>query len=305
MSETNLKQAMIPRGATPIANPWGTAPGIRAELGGAVVYAVPGVPREMKEMCTHCVFPELQARSSGQHVAMRVLRTFGAGESVVGEQIADLMEPGRNPTVGTEATEGVISVRIIGRADQDDAARQLVDADAEQMRSRLGELIFGEDDDTLEGVVGRELAARGATVATAESCTGGLIAKTLTDVSGSSQYFVRGYVTYSNESKTELLGVPAEVIEAEGAVSEAVAEAMAIGCRRSAGSNYALSITGIAGPTGGTPDKPVGLVYVGLADEGGCTVRRMLFGQHSNRHAVRDRTCKAALNLLRHRLQSP
>lgn len=164
-------------------------------------------------------------------------------------------------------------------------------------------MVFGEGDDSLEAVVARLLTQQGQTIATAESCTGGLLAKRLTDVPGSSAYFLRGYVTYSNEAKTELVNVASELIAVEGAVSEPVARAMASGCRTAAGSDFALSITGIAGPTGGSPpDKPVGLVYIGLADSDGVEVKRFLFGEHLARDEIRDRSCKMALNLLRIRI---
>jgi nicotinamide-nucleotide amidase len=301
MHESNLQQALVPRGARTLENPWGTAPGLRAELHRAVVFCLPGVPREMERMFERHVVPELRERC-GAAVAVRVLRTFGQGESFIGQQIAAFMDPARNPSVGTQASEGLISVRIIGRADSGPEAQRLVYADAEAIRAVLGEIVFGEDDDTLPGVVGRMLAERGLTLATAESCTGGMIAASITDVSGSSRYFLRGYVTYSNESKSELLGVPLELIAAHGAVSEPVAEAMAVGCLQRAGADYALSVTGVAGPTGGTADKPVGLVFVGLADRSECRVHRLQFSDHLNRWAIRDRTCKTALNLLRLRL---
>jgi len=302
MPEANLRQVMIPAGATALANAWGTAPGIRAKAGRVVIYALPGVPREMREMFDRYVAPDLRERAGGAAVAVRVLHTYGLGESMVGQHLGDLMTPGRNPSVGTQASEGQISVRIIGRGALAEEVRRLVEADADRVRTLLGDVVFGEGDDTLPLVAGRRLTELGRTVATVESCTGGLIAKSLTDVSGSSAYFLRGYVTYSNESKIDLLGVPRELIESHGAVSGPVAEAMAAGCRSRAGSDYALSATGIAGPTGGSADKPVGLVYIGLADANGCAVCELRFGAHLNREAIRDRACKTALNLLRRRL---
>jgi nicotinamide-nucleotide amidase len=304
MSESNLRQALIPRGCRVLENLWGTAPGIRAQLGRAVIYVLPGVPREMREMFARSVEADVRARAKGSAVAVRVLRTYGLGESVIGERLADLMVADRNPSVGTQASEGLISVRIMGRGSSPAEAKRLVDQDAAQVRTILGDSVFGEGDEGLDAAVGRLLAGVGRTVAVAESCTGGLIAKSLTDVPGSSAYFVRGYVAYSNESKAELLGVDPAMIESHGAVSEQVAQAMAVGCRHRACSDYALSVTGIAGPSGGTPDKPVGLVYIGLADATGCTVCRMTFGGHLDRQAIRDRACKTALDFLRRRLLS-
>ncbi len=302
MSASNAAQAMFPAGATPLANEWGTAPGIQAALGRATVFCVPGVPREMRAMFDHYIAPHIAAQGPGRAIAFRVLRTFGTGESVLAEQIADLMTPGRNPSVGTTASEGVISVRIVATADDQSSAGALADADAQTVQARLGQLVYGEDDDTLASVAGRLLADRGRSIATAESCTGGLIATMLTDVPGSSRYFLGGFVTYSNAQKTAALGVPADLIETHGAVSEPVAEAMANGCRRVVGSDYAIGVTGVAGPDGGTADKPVGLVYIALATPDETRVKACRFSHHLDRAAIRDRAAKTALNLLRRRL---
>jgi nicotinamide-nucleotide amidase len=213
------------------------------------------------------------------------------------------MARGRNPLVGTTASNAILTVRVLARGDDVESARRLLDADCNEIRHRLGHVVFGESDEKIQGAVARLLIEQGKTIATAESCTGGLLAKRLTDIPGSSAYFLRGYVTYSHESKMQLLGVSPDVIAEHGAVSERVAQAMAVECRRAAGSAYALSITGIAGPGGGSPpDKPVGLVFIGLADETGVAVHRLLMGDHLTRGEIRDRTCKTALNLLRRRL---
>ena len=196
----------------------------------------------------------------------------------------------------------MISVRIVARQTDEASAEALADQDERELRTILGDLVFGTGDDTLASVVARLLTERRLTISTAESCTGGLLAKRLTDIPGSSVYLLRGYVTYSNNSKTELLGVPVELLEAHGAVSEDVARAMAAGCRRRSGTDLAVSITGIAGPTGGSAEKPVGLIYIGLADTSGVEVRRCQFGSHLPRSAIRDRTCKTALNMVRLRL---
>jgi len=171
-----------------------------------------------------------------------------------------------------------------------------------EIRRRLGRAVFGEGDDTLADVVARLLIERGETISTAESCTGGLIAKRLTDVPGSSAYMVQGVVTYANEAKTRLLEVPERLIAGCGAVSPEVAEAMAANCRRLAGTDYALATTGIAGPTGGTPEKPIGLVYIALASRADIKVKELHLGDHLARHQIRDRAAKIALNLLRHAL---
>jgi nicotinamide-nucleotide amidase len=196
-----------------------------------------------------------------------------------------------------------LSVRVLAEGASPEEARELLRADVDEIRRRLGTIVFGEGDDTLEAFVARLLVEQHKTIATAESCTGGLLAKRLTDISGSSAYFLRGYVPYADAAKVELVGVPADLISRHGAVSEPVAEAMAIGCRRAAGSDYALSITGIAGPSGGSPpEKPIGLVYIALAHSGGVETLRILCGEHLTRDEIRDRSCKTALNLLRVRL---
>lgn len=297
--ESNRRQAMCPRTARPIANSCGTAPGIRAVVHEADVFVLPGVPREMRAMFEREVGPEVSRLTGARAVVMRTLHCFGAGEASIGEQLSTFMDPARNPRVGTCAEEGVISIRVCAQGDSRDEAAALADRDAAAVRDLLGRLVFGVDDDTLASVVGRLLVDRGATVSTAESCTGGLLAAALTDMPGSSAYFLRGFVTYANQAKTQVLGVPAALIVDKGAVSREVAAAMAGGCRRVSETDYALGITGIAGPGGATADKPVGLVYIALASSADTTVRECRFPSHLSRRAVRDRACKTALNMLR------
>jgi len=302
MPEANTVQAMFPAGAAAIENTCGTAPGIRVDFHETLIFVMPGVPREMKVMFERDVLPILAKQSGGQVLLATTLYSFGEGESTISMKIHDLMERGRNPAVGTTAKQGVIGIRIHARGDSQEEASRLLEDMADQVRSRLGPLIFGENDGRLAVAVARLLAARGETVSTAESCTGGLIAKSLTDISGSSNYFLQGLVTYSNEAKMGLLDVPGELIDQHGAVSEQVAHAMAVNCRAKSGSDYALSVTGIAGPTGGTPQKPVGLVYIGLADKDGCEVTEHRIGEFLSREDIRDRTHKTALNRLRLKL---
>ena len=305
MRETNRVQAMFPVGATPIPNTCGTAPGIHARVHDADLIAMPGVPREMRVMYDQWVAPRL-AQTEGP--GRRVLRyasvgCFGAGESDIGATIADLMRRGRNPSVGTSAHDGLIIIRIYSWGQTPAEAEDLMrDTEAEVCR-RLGDLVAWRGEQTLESAVGAALIERKQTVCTAESCTGGLVAKLLTDVPGSSDYFVEGFVTYSNPSKARQLGVPMGVIEQHGAVSPQVADAMATGARATAGTDYALALTGIAGPTGGTAEKPVGLVYIALAGAGSCDVHEHHFGASYDRQVIRDRACKTALNYLRLRLK--
>ena len=301
--EANKVQALVPQGCRLIPNSRGTAPGIAFEKGGKRLWALPGVPAEMKAMFEHEFAALLSPDVGGARTASVRLLCFGISEARLGSLLADLMARDRNPMVGTTASEAVISVRVEATGDSRVSADDMLEEDVAEIRRRLGRAVFGEGETTLAEVVAGMLTAKGKTLATAESCTGGLLAKMLTDVPGSSDYFLRGYVTYSNESKRDLLSVSAESLAADGAVSESVARSMATGCRAASGSDFALAITGIAGPTGGQPpEKPVGLVYVALADHRGFDVKRMLFGDHLTRTEIRDRSCKTAINLLRHRL---
>lgn len=302
LTPANRRQALVPTGANMIPNACGTAPGLSAELTGACIYCMPGVPAEMKAMYMASVEPELRNVSSGRVSLTRTLLTFGEGEAAVGELIADLMAPGRNPQVGTLASEAVIGIRVTANGDAHQEARALLERDVNEIRRRLGDLVFGRDSETLADAAGRLLTQHRKTIAVAESCTGGLLAKMLTDVPGSSEYFLEGVVTYSNAAKVRLLDVPSALIERFGAVSAQVAESMALGCRRSSRAHYTLSITGIAGPSGGSVQKPVGLVYVALADEGGADVRELRLGTQLNREQIRVRACRSVLNLIRRRL---
>jgi len=302
MKASNALQADFPSGSEVIPNPRGTAPGFRLKIRDCRIVVLPGVPSEMKAMWEASVRPAFEASATGVLVT-RTLNCFGAGESDITEAIKDLMAPGRNPSVGDTAEDAVIKVRIRARAATFEEALGLIDDDKKLIRSRLGDLVFGEDDDTLESVVANLLISRGLTLAAAESCTGGLVAKRLTDVSGVSAAFIQGIVAYSNESKVRLLGVAPAMIEEHGAVSELVARAMAEGARTLARSDYAVSTTGIAGPTGGTPEKPVGLVYVAVTSPRGTTVRELRL--RGDRAQVRDRATKSLLNMLRLEISAP
>ncbi len=303
LSGSNKIQAMIPRGCEVIPNAHGTAPGIRYRRDKVQLFALPGVPAEMKAMFLACVAPVLRGLTGGTRTHQARLVCYGISEAKLGDLLGDLMNRDRNPLVGTTASCGVLSVRVVAQGKDEADAKRLVAAEITEIRRRVGQALFGEGDDTLESVVARLLSQHHYTIATVESCTGGLLAKRLTDLPGSSDHFLRGYVTYSNEAKSDLVHVAPELIVSSGAVSAPVAEAMASGCRTAAGADFALSITGIAGPTGGIPpEKPVGLVYLGLADSAGVEVKRLLLGDHLSRADIRDRACSAALNLLRLRL---
>jgi nicotinamide-nucleotide amidase len=302
MPEINKVQAFIPRGATMIYNHAGTAAGIRATLGTCEVFSTPGVPKEMKAMFERDVLPYLRQRSGGAVIASRLLHSFGLGESAVGERMGALMTRGRNPSVGTTVANGFVSLRLnVRAASSEEAQRQLDDTEA-ACRAALGDLIFGQGEDTLPAAVLGLMCNKPDkfTIATAESCTGGLLSKMLTDVPGCSPCFHYGWVTYANEAKTTQLGVPKELFDTHGAVSEPVARAMAIGARDRANANYALAITGVAGPDGGTAEKPVGTVWIALATAGDVQARR--FNMHGDREMIRDRAAKMALTMLRFKL---
>ena len=302
MPERNRVQACVPRTGRAIPNTCGTAPGIRVEIDGTPCYAMPGVPFEMKTMFTRDVLPELRAVAGGRVLRSRCVRCFGLPEAEIDRHLSDLTAAGRNPGVGTTAKLGVIGVRINAMGETADEALALLDETEAVVRGRLGTVVFGRDDDTLATAVGGLLKDRQETLSTAESCTGGLIAKLLTDVSGSSEYFVGSAVTYANEAKQQVLGVSGELLASVGAVSSEVALEMARGARRRFGSTYALSVTGIAGPTGGTPDKPVGLVFLALAAPTDELVREARFPSETPRDVIRERSARTALNLLRQRL---
>lgn len=301
MPEKNRVQALIPVGGDALHNPSGTAPGIALRVGDVPFFVLPGVPSEMREMFA-LLEPTLRAAARGRVIRSRILHCIGATETELGERIADLMARGRNPEVGTTAKLGVIGVRINATGASAESADKLLDADEAEVRSRLARVVFGRDDETLSGVVGAQLAQRGETVCTAESCTGGLIAAALTDTPGASRYFLGAAIAYENAVKQRLLRVAAETLAQHGAVSAATAEAMARGARDCFGATYGLSATGVAGPGGGTPDKPVGLVYVALAAPGEASSREIRFGSDASRAQIRARTVLAALNMLRLRL---
>jgi nicotinamide-nucleotide amidase len=261
---------------------------------------MPGVPVEMRKMFQHTVAPILAAAAGGRVILSRTLHTFGVGESAIGEMLGKLMDRSRNPTVGTTVSSGSVSLRVTSR----EATRAQADAKLEETialcRNALGDLIYGSEDQTLASVVADLLTRASLRVSTAESCTGGLLAKMLTDIPGSSRYFQRGWITYSNEAKTEMLGVPPEIISRHGAVSEEVVAVMADSAMKKSGADFAIAISGIAGPDGGTPDKPVGTVCIALAHSSDIVKRTLKFP--GDRENVRNRSGMMALALLRYQL---
>ena len=300
MVASNRVQAMLPATCSMIPNTCGTACGMAGAIGRCDIYAMPGVPHEMVEMFTRDILPKLRERSHGAVILSRTLHSFGVGESSVGEMLGDLMDRRRNPSVGTTVSGGVVSLRINARFDDAAEARRQIETTEAACRARLGSLIYGADGITLSEVLAVMLKRCGKTVCTAESCTGGLLAGMFTDVPGSSAYFLHGQVTYSNDAKVKLLGVKPATLERYGAVSESVVKEMAVGARKLSGADFALSISGIAGPDGGTPDKPVGTVCFGFAHAAGVTASTIV--HLGSRSLIRDRACKTAMTILRYHL---
>ena len=301
MSANNEKQAWFPTGAEVLENPIGTAPGFLVEEQGTLLFCMPGVPRELYRMMDEQVLPRITSRMEGERLVVRAkfLRTFGIGESSLDAELADIASDG-DVTLGFRTAFPDNHLRPLTRAETASEADRRLEEVCEQIRERLGAIVYGEGEDTLEVVVGRELAAQGKTLAVAESCTGGLIAEQITDVPGSSAYFAGGVVAYSNASKQTLLGVESAEIEGNGAVSDPVARSMAEGARERFGADLAIATTGISGPDGGSEEKPVGLVYIALASAEGTHSERFVFPLDRARH--RQLTAHTALDWVRRSL---
>lgn len=304
--ESQKKQAWLPQGCTVLPNDVGTAPGCVFDTdAGKTVVMLPGPPSELTPMLTRYAIPCL-AKKENAVIVSENLHVFGMGEGSVAEFIDDLMQ-GANPTAATYAKENEMFVRVTARADNEEQARQMMEPLAQKIRERIGSYVYATDCESLEELVVRELGKAGKTLATAESCTGGLLAKRITDVSGASQVFEMGAVTYANRIKEKVLGVSHETLEAHGAVSEETAREMARGIRRAADSDLGVGITGIAGPGGGTPEKPVGLVYIALCDGEHTWVRRMAPGSADrprSRSWQRNAAASHALDMVRRYLQN-
>jgi nicotinamide-nucleotide amidase len=296
LTDKQYKQALLPRGATIVPNPVGTAPGFILDKGGKTVVALPGPPHEMQPMWIDTVEPYLR-RLSGEVIFSRTLRFCGIGEAALETELQDLMEGG-NPTVAPYAKLAEVHIRLTAKAAGEEDAQRIIAPVEEEIRRRTGRYLYGADDETLEVVVGNLLRERGLTLAVAESCTGGLLGGRITNVPGSSHYFLGGVISYSNLLKQTMLDVPAETLREHGAVSEETARALALGIVHATGASLGISITGVAGPGGGTPEKPVGLVYLGIARKnGGAKVLRLTMW--GDRATVRNRAVQQALVLLR------
>ncbi len=305
LSNQQEKQAMLPRGARMIPNPRGSAPGVIIEQQDKTIIFTPGVPREMKGMVEDTIVPYLRGRGlAGREVIRsRVLRITGLGESAVEDRLRDLMRGSTNPTIAPYAHTGECHVRLTARGTEA-AVEPLLDQCEAAVRERLGRTVYAIGEVTLEEVVARALAGKRVSVAVAESCTAGLLGHRLTVPPGASAYLDGGIITYSNAAKQRWLGVQNEVLERHGAVSAEAARAMAEAVRKQAGTDLGIATTGIAGPTGATPEKPVGLVYIALAHAKGTDVREVRFGTEPGRAGVKYLASQTALDLIRlHLLQ--
>jgi nicotinamide-nucleotide amidase len=298
MPERNRVQAFFPAGAEAIPNAQGTAPGIWMKMGECVVVAMPGVPSEMYAMFETQVKPRLLKMGLGQGVLMqRKINCFGTGESALEEKLFDLTRRGGVPEVGITVSDATISLRILARAASREEAQAQIEPVEKTIRERLGDLIFGVEEEDLQDVVVRLLTESRRTLSTAEGVTAGLVARRLGQVPGASACFRGGIVAYDNRIKVEMLAVPQRLVDEHGAVSAAVVEAMASACRVRFRTDLAVSSVGIAGPGGGSPEKAVGLVYAGLAWSDG--VKSQKFSWTGTRAEIQSRTAKLALNLVR------
>jgi nicotinamide-nucleotide amidase len=300
MPERNRVQALLPEGAKALANRVGTAPGVWMDYAGEVVACLPGVPFEMKIMYDEQVLPRLKSRGWADRVIVeRKINLFGRGESDIEAEALDLTVRGRQPEVGITAHDATISFRVVAEAATAEAAERAIEPTLATIRERFAPLIIGEGTDDVPEAVFAQLKRTGATFATAESCTGGLMAHMLTALSGVSAHYLGGAVSYANEAKASLLEVDPRLIAAHGAVSAEVAAAMAAGIRERLKADVGLSITGVAGPTGGTAEKPVGLVFVGLATSEGVETKRLDLGTDRPRQFIQIWSAKHALNWVR------
>lgn len=304
MSENNKKQAMVPDHAVVLQNDWGTAPGFVIEKDGRTLVLLPGPPRELQPMFMERVKPYLEERTKGIIFSKNV-RVFGIGESSLEEKIIDLVVSG-NPTVALYAKTGEVLIRVTAKAPTQKAAEELVDGMVAQLSERLGNLIYGINVNGLHEALVHTLQQRKETVATAESCTGGMIASLITEVPGSSEVFEMGAVTYANRIKEQLLNVSHETLTTVGAVSHDCAVQMAKGLAQTSGADYNIAVTGIAGPGGGTEEKPVGTVYIAVEHHGKVWCEHYYFARHCNeRDYIRTQTCLNAMNMVRLIIENP
>jgi nicotinamide-nucleotide amidase len=301
MTDNNVKQAYVPKGSHIFQNTMGTAPGFLLTVDEKTVACLPGPPREMSAMFDLSLAPLLE-KMTGYTIYYRMIRTYGIGESALETALLDLIDNQTDPTIATYAMEGECYLRVASKRDTQDEAKKQVDGMVETIESRLGDYIYSTDGQNLVDVVASKLMERGLSVSAAESCTGGLFAATLTRVPGISAVFDRSFVTYSNQAKIQELGVKQETLERYGAVSRETSVEMAQGVHRAAGSRFCIAVTGIAGPDGGTDEKPVGLVHITLiaTDEAGHqeVISEEKYIQRNHREKNREITVLAMLHMI-------
>lgn len=298
IAPSNLKQTFLPEGSHCIINPYGTAPSLILEKEDRVIAALPGVPLEMKHLLTEQIIPFLKNKFPGlKQVQSRIIRTSGLPESALNDKIKHFINSHLDLNIGIYATPEDIQIQLNALADTNEDAEAILDDSTEQLKELLGDYIFGYEQDSLEKVIGNLLREKGLTLTVAESCTGGMLGEAITSIAGSSDYFKGGIISYSGEIKEKLLDVPHNVLKEFGEVSEPVARAMAEGVRKRCNGDIGIGITGIAGPGGGSPEKPVGLVYIALADGNQTTVQK--YHLQRDRQTIRLRSTRRALNMLR------
>ena len=301
MTKNNEKQADVPEGCTVFQNDWGTAPAWAFEGEGCLVIMLPGPPRECTPLFREKLMPFLEKRRGGA-LCSRYVKVFGMGESEMASRLSSQMDTWENPTAAPYAKEGECLVRITAMGEDKEEAFAMTEPAVREVRQVLGDVVYGVDVDSLEQVVVQEMTARGLTLATAESCTGGLMGKRITDVPGASACYLGGVVSYQNEVKENLLGVRHETLITKGAVSEDTACQMAEGVRKALGADIGISTTGVAGPGGGTPEKPVGLIYVGISTKDKTWAVRILRPRQS-RENLRRLASSTAFDLVRRHLE--
>jgi len=296
MTENNIKQAYLPEGCIIIRNKNGTAPGCIIEHGDKIVIMLPGPPSEMRPMFDETVIPYFRNKSNSRLVS-RFVKIFGVGESAVEDKIMDLIDNQTNPTIAPYAKPGEVMLRVTANCNTLEEAEKLINPIVDEIKNRLGDAVYSTDNKELEEIVADLLLSKNVTISVAESCTGGLISKTFTDIPGISKVFMSGIVSYSNNAKIDILGVKPETIQKYGAVSKNTAIEMAENIRKISNTDIGISSTGIAGPSGGSEEKPVGLVYVAMATKDGVECKELrLWGERTR---IRNVTCLHAMDMVR------
>lgn len=299
MTQNNVKQAYLPEGSTVLTNRNGTAPGCLIEKNGKVVIMLPGPPSEMKPMFSEWIIPYFM-KKNGYLLISRFIRIFGIGESAMEEMIIDLIDNQTNPTIAPYAKDGEVTLRVTAMCKSDEEGLKLLEPTINEIKKRLGNAVYSTDNEELHEVAARLLIEQKKTIAFAESCTGGLAAAKFASIPGVSACLDRGYVTYSNRAKVEELGVSEETLKAHGAVSSETALEMAEGARKAAGTDIAVSVTGIAGPDGGTEEKPVGTVFIAIADKNGSEFKQLKL--RGNREKIRNVSTLHMYDLIRRKI---